>query len=81
MEYEISSSSSASDNETSQVIDEHDDSVDPPNGSDEDTTPTLAPLSRSKPGGMAGKKGVHRQLPEWILNPQIVENDIQGCSR
>lgn len=46
----------------------------------DDATPTLAPLGRSKPGGPAGKKIVHRQLPEWILNFDVIENDIEKYS-
>ncbi len=46
----------------------------------ETTPPSLAPLSSGQPGG-AGKKRVQRQLPEWILNPTVVENDIQKFSR
>ena len=49
-------------------------------GSEDEATPSLAPLGTSKPEG-AGKKTVHRQLPEWILNPNLVENDIKQFSR
>ena len=46
----------------------------------DDATPTLTPLGRSKPGNTAGKKKVHRQLPEWILNFDVIENDIEKYS-
>lgn len=47
----------------------------------EDTS-LLAPLGQGKVKGQhAGRKPVHRQLPDWIVNAHIVENDIQGCSR
>lgn len=47
---------------------------------DEDTVPSLAPLSHGKTHG-AGKRTVHRKLPEWIVQFHPVENDIQRCSR
>ena len=54
--------------------------VGPDSVSEDEATPSLAPLGSSKPGG-AGKKTVHRQLPEWILKPNLVENDIKQYSR
>lgn len=47
----------------------------------EDTS-LLAPLGQGKVKGQhVGRKPVHRQLPDWIVNAHIIENDIQGCSR
>lgn len=47
---------------------------------EEEATPSLAPLSHGK-GVAAAKRTVHRQLPEWIVNFHVVENDIQRCSQ
>lgn len=56
-------------------------SVDEPDPGEE-AIPSLAPLSHGKAQRAgAGKKTVHRQLPEWIVHFHAVENDIERCSR
>lgn len=51
------------------------------NGVNEEATPTLTPLGHAKPKGSSVKKTVHRQLPDWIQTPHIVENSIQSFSQ
>lgn len=55
-------------------------SLEEPGPAGEEATPSLAPLSHGK-GVAAVKRTVHRQLPEWIVNFHVVENDIQRFSQ
>ena len=51
---------------------------------EDEATPTLQPLGRDRPsggGGGAGRKVVHRKLPDWIQNFHVIENDIQRHSQ
>ncbi len=44
-------------------------------------TPTLLPLGRANSKSTEAKQAVHRQLPDWIINAEVVENNIQEFSR
>ena len=48
---------------------------------DMEVIPTFELLGQDKNRSVGSKRVVHRQLPDWIINAHIVENDIQGFSR
>lgn len=41
----------------------------------------LLPTAHAQTNSKGGAEGVHRQLPAWITDPQVVETDISNCSR
>ena len=42
---------------------------------------SLAPLSHDMSRNVVERRTVHRQLPEWIINAHVIENDIQQFSK
>ena len=48
--------------------------------SDRDGSP-LRPLTHAQSSSSSRSGGVQRQLPAWITNPHVVENDINSFSR
>lgn len=81
----ISEDENSSFSESAEEVESHDQHAVPESlaiGLDETSTPSLMPLGRERSGGgAAGNKTVQRQLPDWLLHPHVVENDIQTFSK